>query len=182
MRRRVIAGKWKMYKDARGHSRRLSPRYLPLVTGAKHGEMLSPAVHSDLPQRSNATKAQASPSPAKTSPGARRCIQREVSAPHAAEAGCRYVIIGHSERAKLFRDGGQCRQEDLCAGQRPYPLFDGRNTKTETLALPNRCSAANSPEARRVEPPKSSPVSGCIETGLGHRHGPTRPRKLPPHS
>src|SRR5256884_1323528 len=33
----------------------------------------------------------------------------EVSAPMLAEAGCRYVIIGHSERSEERRVGKECR-------------------------------------------------------------------------
>src|SRR6266581_1146125 len=71
MRRRVIAGNWKMYKTL-AETRAFFTSFLPLVAGAKHCDIVV--------------------APPFTA----------ISA--AAEAACRYVIIGHSERRQLFRE------------------------------------------------------------------------------
>src|SRR5436853_377750 len=104
MRRHVIAGNWKMYKTL-ADTRAFFSAFLPLVSNAKHCDIVvappftaistavEPAVASGVAiARQNVSWSKEG------------ALTSEVAAPMLAEAGCRYVIIGHSERRQLFRE------------------------------------------------------------------------------
>src|SRR6266705_1254228 len=91
MRRRVIAGNWKMYKTL-AETRAFFSAFLPLVSNAKHCDI---AVAPPFTALSTAVEA---------AKGSSVAFAGQVSAPMLAEVGCRYVIIGHSERRQLFRE------------------------------------------------------------------------------
>jgi len=104
MRRRVIAGNWKMYKTL-ADTRAFFSSFLPLVTGAKHCDIVvAPpftAISAAVEAAKGSSIAIAGQNVSWSKEGA---FTGEVSAPMLAEAGCRYVIIGHSERRQLFRE------------------------------------------------------------------------------
>src|SRR6202049_5226435 len=104
MRRRVIAGNWKMYKPL-ADTRAFFSSFLPLFTGAEHCDVVvAPpftAVRTAVEAAKNTNIAIAGQNVSWSKEGA---FTGEVSAPMLAEAGCRYVIIGHSERRQLFRE------------------------------------------------------------------------------
>ena len=104
MRRRVIAGNWKMYKTLT-ETRAFFSSFLPLVAGAKHCDMVVAPPFTAISTAVEAVKgssiAVGGQSVSWSQEGA---FTGEVSAPMLAEAGCRYVIIGHSERRQLFRE------------------------------------------------------------------------------
>ena len=104
MRRRVIAGNWKMYKTLT-ETRAFFSSFLPLVAGAKHCDMVVAPPFTAISTAVEAVKgsciAIAGQNVSWSQEGA---FTGEVSAPMLAEAGCRYVIIGHSERRQLFRE------------------------------------------------------------------------------
>ena len=104
MRRRVIAGNWKMYKTLTD-TRAFFSSFLPLVAGAKHCDMVVAPPFTAISTALEAVKgsriAIAGQNVSWSQEGA---FTGEVSAPMLAEAGCRYVIIGHSERRQLFRE------------------------------------------------------------------------------
>src|SRR4030088_2313907 len=104
MRRRVIAGNWKMYKTL-ADTRAFSSSFLPLVAGAKHCDIVIAPPFTALSTAFECAKgssvAVAGQNVSWSKEGA---FTGEVSAPMLAEAGCRYVIIGHSERRQLFRE------------------------------------------------------------------------------
>src|SRR6266478_5721878 len=104
MRRRVIAGNWKMYKTL-ADTRAFFSSFLPLVATAKHCDIVvAPpftAISTAVEVARNSTVAIAGQNVSWSKEGA---FTGEVSAPMLAEAGCRYVIIGHSERRQLFRE------------------------------------------------------------------------------
>src|SRR6202047_3378099 len=104
MRRRVIAGNWKMYKTL-AETRAFFSSFLPLVTGADHCDIVvAPpftAIRTAVEAASDSGTATAGQNGAWSKEGP---FPGEVSAPMLAEAGCRYVIIGHSERRQLFRE------------------------------------------------------------------------------
>src|SRR5947207_8315699 len=104
MRRRVIAGNWKMYKTL-ADTRAFFSSFVPLVTGAQHCDIVvAPtftAIRTAVEAAKGSSIAIAGQNVSWSKEGA---FTGEVSAPMLAEAGCRYVIIGHSERRQLFRE------------------------------------------------------------------------------
>jgi triosephosphate isomerase (TIM) len=104
MRRRVIAGNWKMYKTL-AETRAFFSAFTPLVAVAKHCDIVvAPpftAISTAVEAARNTKIAIAGQNVSWSKEGA---FTGEVSALMLAEAGCRYVIIGHSERRQLFRE------------------------------------------------------------------------------
>src|SRR5438445_13016372 len=104
MRRRVIAGNWKMYKTL-VNTRAFFSSFLPLVVNAKHCDIVvAPpftAISTAVKAAKNSSVAIAGQNVSWSKEGA---FTGEVSAPMLAEAGCRYVIIAPSERRQLFRE------------------------------------------------------------------------------
>jgi len=104
MRRRVIAGNWKMFKTL-ADTRAFFSSFLPLVATAKHCDIVvappftAISTAFDCAKGSNVAIAGQNVSWSKEG-----AFTGEVSALMLAEAGCRYVIIGHSERRQLFRE------------------------------------------------------------------------------
>ncbi len=104
MRRRVIAGNWKMYKTL-ADTRAFFSSFLPLVAAAKHCDIVVAPPFTAIPAAVEAVKGSAIAIAGQNVSWNREgAFTGEVSAPMLAEAGCRYVIIGHSERRQLFRE------------------------------------------------------------------------------
>ena len=104
MRRRVIAGNWKMYKTL-AETRAFFSAFNPLVANSKHCDIVvAPpftAISTAVNTVNGASIAIAGQNVSWSKDGA---FTGEISAHMLAEAGCRYVIIGHSERRQLFRE------------------------------------------------------------------------------
>jgi triosephosphate isomerase len=104
MRRRVIAGNWKMFKTL-ADTRAFFSAFTPLVANADHCDIVIAPPFTAISTAVEATKsthiAIAGQNVSWSKEGA---FTGEVSAHMLAEAGCRYVIIGHSERRQLFRE------------------------------------------------------------------------------
>src|SRR5260370_20447544 len=103
MRRRVIAGNWKMYKTL-ADTRAFFSSFLPQVAAAKHCDIVVAPPFTAIPAAVDAVKGSAIAIAGQNVSWSREgAFTGEVSAPMLAEAGCRYVIIGHSQRRHLFR-------------------------------------------------------------------------------
>jgi triosephosphate isomerase len=104
MRRRVIAGNWKMFKTL-AETRAFFSAFNPLVAGATHCDIVvAPpftAISTAIESTKGAKIAIAGQNLSWSKEGA---FTGEISAVMLAEAGCRYVIVGHSERRQLFRE------------------------------------------------------------------------------
>jgi triosephosphate isomerase (TIM) len=101
-RRRVIAGNWKMYKT-QAETRAFFSAFLPLVRGARACDIVvAPpftAICAAVEASRDSGVAIGGQNVFWEKEGA---FTGEISPPMLAEAGCRYVIIGHSERRQFF--------------------------------------------------------------------------------
>lgn len=102
MRRRVIAGNWKLYKS-QSETRAFFAAFAPLVAGATHCDIVVAPPFTSIPAAFEATKstqiAIAGQDVFWEKEGA---YTGEISPGMLVDAGCRYVIIGHSERRQFF--------------------------------------------------------------------------------
>jgi len=104
MRRRVIAGNWKMYKTL-AETRAFFTAFTPLVANSKRCDIVIAPPFTAISTAVEATKnTNIAISGQNVSWSKEGAFTGEVSAPMLAETGCRYVIIGHSERRQLFRE------------------------------------------------------------------------------
>lgn len=102
MRRRVIAGNWKMCKTL-ADTRAFFAAFTPLVAGVTHCDIIiAPpftAISTAVEAAKNTSIAIAGQNLHWEKDGA---FTGEISTSMLVEAGCRYVIIGHSERRQFF--------------------------------------------------------------------------------
>jgi len=102
MRRPVIAGNWKMYKTQADTQAFLSA-FIPLVGNAKHCDIVIAPPFTDIPAAVQAAKGTSIGIAGQNVSWEREgAFTGEISAGMLVEAGCRYVIIGHSERRQFF--------------------------------------------------------------------------------
>ena len=102
MRRRVIAGNWKMFKT-QAETRNFFSAFAPLVAASTHCDIvIAPpftAISAAVEASKNTNIAIAGQDVYWEKEGA---FTGEISPGMLTEAGCRYVIIGHSERRQFF--------------------------------------------------------------------------------
>jgi triosephosphate isomerase (TIM) len=102
MRRRVIAGNWKMYKT-QGEARAFIATLAPLVASANHCDIVVAPPFTALAAAVEAARGTSIAVSAQDLHWQKEgAFTGEISARMLAEAGCRYVIIGHSERRQFF--------------------------------------------------------------------------------
>jgi triosephosphate isomerase len=103
-RRRVIAGNWKMFKTL-VETRTFFSAFTPLVANSNHCEIVVAPPFTAISTAAESAKgtnvAIAGQNVSWSKDGA---FTGEISAGMLVEAGCKYVIIGHSERRQLFRE------------------------------------------------------------------------------
>ena len=103
-RRRVMAGNWKMYKTL-AETRAFFSAFTPAVANSTHADIVIAPPFTAISTAVEATKAtNIAIGGQNLSWSKEGAFTGEVSAPMLAEAGCHYVIIGHSERRQLFRE------------------------------------------------------------------------------
>src|SRR5713226_881202 len=142
MRRRVIAGNWKMYKTL-ADTRAFFSAFAPLVAGARHCDIVIAPPFTAI---SAAVEAAAGTDIAIGGQDAfwekEGAFTGEVSAQMLVEVGCRYVIIGHSERRQFFHETDESvarkTRTALAAGLIPIvcvgeTLADREAAKTEEV-------------------------------------------------
>src|SRR5712691_4226147 len=102
MRRPVIAGNWKMYKtQAETHA--FFPALKPLVAASMHCDIVVAPPYTALTAAAEAVRGSAIAIAAQDVHwAAEGAFTGEVSTKMLVEAGCRHLIIGHSERRQYF--------------------------------------------------------------------------------
>jgi triosephosphate isomerase (TIM) len=102
MRRPIMAGNWKMYKTP-SQTVRFFERFLPLVKGTTQAEIVICPPYVDIPAAAGAVQGTT------VEIGAQNVYWQpegaftgEVSAAMLCDAGCRWVIVAHSERREYF--------------------------------------------------------------------------------
>src|ERR1700689_1431806 len=102
MRRPVIAGNWKMYKT-RAEARAYFAAFGPLVAGSTHCDIIIAPAFTALAASVESVKGTAISISAQDMHGEPEgAFTGYVSAAMLVEAGCRAVIIAHSERRQFF--------------------------------------------------------------------------------
>jgi len=101
-RRRVIAGNWKMYKTL-ADTRAFFSAFLPSVADSNHCDIVIAPPFASIPAAVEAARGWNMAISGQNMHWEREgAFTGEISAPMLVEAGCRYVIIGHSERRQFF--------------------------------------------------------------------------------
>jgi triosephosphate isomerase (TIM) len=103
-RRPVIAGNWKMHKT-QAETRAFFADFLPLVSGVSHCDIVIAPPFTSIAAAVQAAKgSNVAISGQNLYWQAQGAFTGEISAGMLAEAGCQYVIVGHSERRQFFGD------------------------------------------------------------------------------
>jgi len=145
MRKPVMAGNWKMYKTA-AETTAFFQKFVPMVAAAAHAEVVICAPFVNLPAAVDAARASAVEIGAQDvfwlTEGA---YTGEVSAPMLAAIGCRWVIVGHSERRQYFGENDETVFKKtvaaLDAGLKPIVCIGERLEERESGATEAVCAA-----------------------------------------
>lgn len=145
MRKPVMAGNWKMYKTA-GETSSFFEKFSPLVAAATHAEVVICPTFVNIPAAVEAARS--------TSIGIgaqdvfwlkEGAYTGEVSAPMLVGVGCRWVIIGHSERRQYFHETEETVFKKtvaaLDAGLNPIVCLGERLEERESNATEAVCGA-----------------------------------------
>ena len=102
MRKPVLAGNWKMYKNA-AETAAFFQKFLPAVASSEHAEIVICPPFVNLPAAVDAVRSSSVEIGGQDlfwlQEGA---YTGEISAPMLSAIGCRWVIVGHSERRQYF--------------------------------------------------------------------------------
>jgi triosephosphate isomerase (TIM) len=103
-RRRVIAGNWKMYKT-QAETREFFAAVKPLVAGVSDCDMVIAPPFTDIAAAVESAKGTRIAISAQNVYWEKEgAFTGEISTGMLVEAGCKYVIVGHSERRQFFGD------------------------------------------------------------------------------
>jgi triosephosphate isomerase len=106
-RRRVIAGNWKMYKT-QAETRAFFAAFAPLVASSTHCDIVVAPPFINIPAAVEAAKnTRIGISGQDVYWEKEGAFTSQISTGMLVEAGCRYVIIGHSERRQFFGETDQ---------------------------------------------------------------------------
>src|SRR3972149_6651030 len=158
MRRPGMAGNWKMFKTA-GEPRAFIEKFKPLVARATHCDIVLCPPFTSLAAAAEAARGSNPPPGAPDTP---RGEKGGATGAMLREAGCRYVILGHSERRELFHETDELVSRKLAAaleaGLTPIVCVGEKLAEREAAAtetgLPRRsagaCSALPAAQFSRI--------------------------------
>jgi triosephosphate isomerase len=140
-----MAGNWKMYKTA-AETTAFFQKFVPMVAAASHAEIVICAPFVNLHAAVEGARSSAIEIGAQDvfwlTEGA---FTGEVSAPMLAAVGCRWVIIGHSERRQYFGETNESVFKKtvaaLDAGLKPIVCVGERLEERESGATKAVCTA-----------------------------------------
>jgi len=145
MRKPVMAGNWKMYKTA-AQTTAFFQKFVPMVAAASHAEIVICAPFVNLHAAIDGARSSAIEIGAQDvfwlTEGA---YTGEVSAPMLAAVGCRWVIVGHSERRQYFGETDETVLKKtvaaLEAGLKPIVCVGERLDERDSGATEAVCTA-----------------------------------------
>jgi triosephosphate isomerase (TIM) len=145
MRKPVMAGNWKMYKTA-AETTAFFQKFVPMVAAAAHAEIVICAPFVNLPAAVDGARSSAIEIGAQDvfwlTEGA---YTGEVSAPMLTGVGCRWVIVGHSERRQYFGETNETVLRKtiaaLDAGLKPIVCLGEGLEEREAGATEELCGA-----------------------------------------
>jgi triosephosphate isomerase len=162
MRRPVIAGNWKMYKT-QAEARAYFSALAPLVQGSTHCEIIVAPTFTAIAAAVVATKGTAISIAAQNMHWAPEgAFTGEVSAAMIVEAGCRAVIIAHSERRQFFGETDETANQKvkaalaagltpiLCVGELLSERESGKTEKVLERQLNGGLAALTPAEFSRI--------------------------------
>ena len=175
-RRRVIAGNWKMYKT-QSDTRAFFAGFNPLVVGINDCDIVIAPPFTNIPIAVEATKgthiAISGQDVFWEKEGA---FTGQISTGMLLEAGCKYTIIGHSERRQFFGETNETvfkkTKAALAAGLTPIVCIGEMLADREANRTDERLQSAIYRQCRRVDPRGILPYSNSLRTGLGYWYGP----------
>lgn len=140
-----MAGNWKMYKSA-AETSSFFEKFAPLAATATHADVVICPTFVNIPAAAEAAKSTAIGIGAQDvfwlKEGA---YTGEVSAPMLVSVGCRWVIIGHSERRQYFHETEETVFKKtvaaLDAGLNPIVCLGERLEERESNATEGVCGA-----------------------------------------
>ncbi|MDQ1407148.1 MAG: triosephosphate isomerase [Acidobacteriaceae bacterium] len=157
MRRRVIAGNWKMYKTI-ADTRAFFAAFSPMVADANYCDIVVappfPSIAAAVESTRNTKISIAGQNVYWEKEGA---FTGEVSPAMLKQAGCRYVIIGHSERRQIFGETDEMvakkTKAALAAGLTPIVCVGETLAEREAGHTERVCEAqlSNGPGALTAE-------------------------------
>jgi len=138
MRRPVLAGNWKMYKTA-AETTAFFETFAPLISKSTHAEIVICPPFVNLPSAVAAARDTAIEVGGQDLFWLREgAYTGEISAPMLSAVGCRWVIVGHSERRQYFHETDETvlkkTQSALAVGLTPIVCVGERLEERESGA------------------------------------------------
>src|SRR5580693_1992566 len=138
MRKPVMAGNWKMYKTA-AETTAFFQKFVPMVAASSHAEVVICPPFVNLNAAVDGARSSAIEVGAQDLFWLREgAYTGEISAPMLTGVGCRWVIVGHSERRQYFQETDETvlkkTQAALAAGLTPIVCVGERLEERESGA------------------------------------------------
>lgn len=122
MRKPILAANWKMHKTT-GEAEAFVDQFLPLVAGASADVVLAPTATALYCVGKALAGSQVYLAAQNVNPEAQGAFTGELSPAMLTDVGCRYGIVGHSERRSLYGESSEFVSQKaaalLAAGIRP---------------------------------------------------------------